>query len=268
MRAFALLAALSVTVAGCSKKEPKPLRTEPWLAHPPASARPSASTGGDAGPERPQCAFDQRSVAHVSLTADRGLELVGKAEHVTGFIGYDPSDLSHSNGFVRVDLRDLSFGPRDGSADPALGELAKQALDIAAGGANLGARFELTGLEDASPAALEPVPESSPLPFKRKLRATAVGTLLVHGFRVERRIPVLAECEYRDDRQIPAEVAIWTAKPFVISLDTHAIEAVDRSGKRAKAGSVRVSIELHCKKVDGSRSTVKPPGQLSVPVVP
>lgn len=246
MRVTALIAALVVALAGCSKKEPKPLRTEPWLAHPPASAAAASSDGGAV--QRVRYALDERSVLRVEVSADR-LELSGTIATLSGEAELDPSDPGSARGRVRAELASLRLGNGGGDSEAtALALRALDALDRDAGSTS--ASFELTALEDPSPAVLEPIPEHTPLPFKRKLRATLVGNLLLHGFRVERRIPVQAEFEYAADRSIPSGLSIWTAKPFVIALETHAIAALDRSGKPARRASARANIEFHYRKID------------------
>lgn len=248
MSSRACIAALALGLAftGCAKKEPKPLRTEPWLAH----AVPSASASSDAGLAPVRYTLEAPSAVEVTLTAERGVELNGKLSGVMGELSLEPRELARSRGNVRVELRSLTIGTRAQPSDPALTRLALQALELTDREAGSAASFELTALDDLSEPLLEPVPERAALPFKRKLQATAVGNLLLHGFRVERRVPVRVECMYESDRQLPSGLSIWSSKPFVISLETHAIEAVDPAGKRPKVVGVRANIEFHYRKID------------------
>ena len=252
--ALVALAALALLGNACAKKDPpKPIHTEPWLAHPPASAVASA----DAAVPLARYVIGAESQIHFEIPSKHGT-LHGSLSHVSGEFSIDPRDLSRSHGQVQVDLGSLALSA-DGSADDAaLLARAKSALGAADGSA-LSASFELSSLEDVSPAQLEPAPDSDAgAPVVRHARATAVGNLLLHGFRVVRRAPLAAEFSFTADRQVPASVVIRSRAPFVISLETHEIRVPDAesgSKKALKAGpsharEARVSIELYGTKVN------------------
>ena len=180
-------------LSACAKKELKPLHTEPWLAHPPASAAASS----DAGVPAARYAITEQSQIHFELPSKQGT-LHGSLTHVSGELSLTPSDLEHSHGQVQVDLSSLTLS-EDGNSDTTeLLTRARSALGLTDATADAGspatASFELSSLEDVSPAQLEPAPDSDAgAPFARKARATAVGNLLLHGFRVVRRAPLEAE---------------------------------------------------------------------------
>lgn len=258
---FTPLCLLLLCVAGCDKKEPKPLRTEPWLAHP--TARASASA--DAGLPLTLYRLDERSVIRFELPTKRGA-LSGTVTRVNGVLSVDLSDLTHCRGLVRADLGSLTLGLASSNErnDPALLERARAALELTpdASPRNAVASFGFKSLEDASPTQIEPAPEratdsGSPAPFSRRARFTAVGDLMLHGFRVARRAPLEAEFSFADDRQVPRSVLIRSRAPFVISLETHAIVALgDESSAKGpsaaplQAREARVSVELYATKTD------------------
>jgi hypothetical protein len=251
------LGALLLLASACAKKEVKPLHTEPWLAHPPASAAASS----DAGLPAARYVLSEQSQIHFELPSRRGT-LRGSLTRVTGEVSLTPSDLEHSHGQVQVDLSSLTLG-EDGKADPSEWlARARNALGLndAAGDASspVTASFELGSLEDVAPAQLEPAPDSDAgTLFTRKARAIAVGNLLLHGFRVLRRAPLEAEFGFTADRKVPATVSIRSRAPFVVSLETHEIRVRDLdTGKKLAKGAaghareVRVSVELYGRKVE------------------
>jgi hypothetical protein len=244
-------------LSACAKKEVKPLHTEPWLAHPPASA----AANSDAGPPATHYAITEQSQIHFELPSKRGA-LHGSLSRVSGELSLTPSDLEHSHGHVQVDLSSLALG-EDGNGDTSeLLTRARSALGLTDAAADAGspvtASFELSALEDVAPAQIEPAPDSDAgAPFVRKARATAVGDLLLHGFRVVRRAPLEAEFGFSADRRVPATILIRSRAPFVISLETHEIRVrdLDVSKKPAKGASahareVRVSVELYGRKIE------------------
>jgi hypothetical protein len=252
------LGAVLLLSGACAKKEPKPVHTEPWLAHPPASAASSV----DAAVPETHYAISARSQIHFEVRSKRGT-LRGTLTRVSGEFSLDPSDLARSHGEVQVDLGSLAF--EDVAGEEELVARARSALGISGTNADAGspahstsASFELSSLEDLTPAQLEPAPDSDAgALFTRKARATAVGNLLLHGFRVVRRAPLEAEFSFNGDRQIPGAIAIRSRSPFVISLETHEIHVPGGAGrKRALKGAsklareVRVSIELYGTKVN------------------
>jgi hypothetical protein len=238
-----------LSVSACAKKEPKPLRTEPWLAHPPASA---ALDGGDAAVPAVRYALTEQSRIRFEISGARG-SLRGSLTRVSGEVSVVLSDISQSRGQVRVDLNSLSF---DGSEATAAAARARSALELSDAGAAANAIFDLRELRDVSPALIEPAPEShADGSFTRHARATAVGELLLHGFRVLRRAPLEAEFGFAGDRSTPSTLLIRSRAPFVVSLDTHAIRAIRPEGARKpklKAAvlvdEVSVSVELYATK--------------------
>lgn len=254
---FAAVGLILLFSAGCAKKEPKPLRTEPWLAHPPARER--ASEAGDAALPLTRYVLGEGSVIRFELPTKRGT-LSGSVTRVSGELNVDLSDLTHSRGLVRADLGSLTIHAGTEGNDAALLERARAALELSsdAQAPSAFASFDLTSVEDASPAQVEPGPErDAGSPFSRQSHFTAIGNLLLHGFRVTRRVPLSAEFGFAGDRQVPRSVLIRSRSPFVISLETHAIvalahESLAKASAAApvQARDVRVSIELYGTKVD------------------
>jgi hypothetical protein len=229
-----ILGALLLLSSACAKKEVKPLHTEPWLAHPPASAAASS----DAGLTAVRYALSEQSQIHFELPSKRGT-LRGSLTRVTGELSLTPSDLEHSHGQVQVDLSSLTLA-EDGNAEPS--ELLARARNA-------------LGLTDAASDASSPV--SAGTPFTRKARAIAIGNLLLHGFRVVRRAPLEAEFGFTVDRKVPATISIRSRAPFVVSLETHEIRVRDLdTGKKLAKGAAghareaRVSVELYGRKIE------------------
>ena len=244
-------------LSACAKKEQKPLHTEPWLAHPPASAAASS----EAGLPTARYALTAQSQIHFELPSRHGT-LHGNLTGVSGELTLTPGDLERSHGQVQVDLSSLTLS-EDGSADTnALLTRARRALGLTDSGTDASspasASFELSSLEDVAPAQLEPAPDSDAgTPFTRKARATAVGDLTLHGFRVVRRAPLEAELSFTSDRTLPATISIRSRAPFVISLETHEIRVHDLdTGKKSPKGAAmhareaHVSVELYGRKID------------------
>ncbi|HEY3253447.1 MAG TPA: hypothetical protein VGJ91_05845, partial [Polyangiaceae bacterium] len=245
----------------CAKKEPKPLRTEPWLAHPPASA--NASGNGDAALPLTRYRLDERSLIRFELPTKRGA-LSGSVTRVSGELSVDLSDLTRTRGSIRADLGSLEIHAASEGSDATLLARARAALELPAdsGAPAAFASFELTSIEDAAPTQIEPAPErasdSGPAAaFIRRARLTANGNLLLHGFRVARRATLSLEFGFAEDRQLPQSVLIRTRAPFVISLETHAVVALapENAGSSsatppAKAREVRVSVELYAIKTN------------------
>ncbi len=63
----ALVLALALLATGCAKKNPKPVHTEPWLAHPLASA-----AGADAAAPSVRYVLTDRSRIRLELSTKRG----------------------------------------------------------------------------------------------------------------------------------------------------------------------------------------------------
>jgi len=249
--------------AGCAKKEPKPLRTEPWLAHPTAPA----SASGDAALPLTRYLLGERSVIRFEVPSKRGA-LSGSITRVQGELKVDLANLTQSRGGVRAELSSLEIHAASGAEqnDASLLERTRAALELPSdrNAQAAFASFDVTAVEDASPAQIEPAPEraagaipAAPPAFSRRARFTAIGDLLLHGFRVSRRAPLEAEFAFSGDALVPRSVVIRSRSPFVISLETHAIVAVAQEGRGkgpsaapVPAREVRVSVELYGTKVD------------------
>jgi hypothetical protein len=244
-----------LSTAGCAKKEPKPLRTEPWLAHPPASV--SASAGSAAALTLTRYVLDQHSSIRFEIPTKHGL-LSGTLSRVSGELAIDLSDLTRSRGSVRAELGSLDIHAEHGAAanDTTLLERARAALELPPDSQTpVFASFDLSSVEDAAPTSIEPAPERAPSatsPFSRRVHLTAVGNLLLHGFRVVRRAPLAAEFAFAADRQVPQSVLIRSRSPLVVSLETHAIAALapgnaekGPSAQPARVREARVTVELY-----------------------
>ncbi len=234
--------AVLLLLGACTKKAPKPVRTEPWLAHPPASV-------AARGPVATRYAIRGPSRIHFELSGERRA-LRGAFAGVTGEIAVNLQDLAQSRGQVQVDLRSMTLDSEGKAAEHLeLLERAERAL----GDAN-GANFELRALEDVSPPSLAPgASDGGPVSIRR-VRGGAVGNLLLHGFRVVRRAPLEAEFSFDGREQAPSQVVIRSRAPFVIHLETHGISAGgDTAGPNlppARARDARVSVELYGTKID------------------
>lgn len=217
-------------LAGCSKKEPPPRRTEPWLAQPSASANAVAR-------DAPQSFhFGPDSSVRFTLPSKKG-KLSGRLalDLTRATLRLDPNDLKNSSASIDVDLTKLSI---DAEALPESVELSDSSPDVLAQqwlelGPDVAperrrefgsARFELTAIENASANALD-------LGARRQqsVRATAVGTLLLHGFRAPVRCDVvLAALE--SPAGTPQRLSIRSAGAFVVTLAPHGIMARGPSG--------------------------------------
>lgn len=243
---------LGLLGSGCAKKEPKkPVHTEPWLAHPPASA-----TSADAAVPSVRYVLGERSQIRFELSTKLG-KVQGKVAGVKGELRIALGALGQSRGELQADLDSLSLDD-DGPNSAEWLARAKRALGVSDAGTGSAlplASFELTALSDLSTDALEPPAArdggASP---NRRVRATAEGNLLLNGFRVLKRAPLEAEFGFGNDRAVPSSVVIRSRAPLVVSLATHEIHlrepAGESRGRRSKRPpsaphDVRVSIELY-----------------------
>src|SRR5450432_2987597 len=174
--------ALCLSAGGCAKKNPKPVRTEPWLAHPAASA----ALGPDAALTVVRYALTEQSQIRFELPSRHG-KAQGTLTRVTGELRVSLGALAQSRGQVSAALDSLTL-TEDGEDSAALLGRARSALGLSDAGAADRARqatsFEVSSLEDVSPEALEPVTlHTDHAPITRRARATAVGDLLLNGFR-------------------------------------------------------------------------------------
>jgi len=237
------------------------MRTEPWLARPPASASASASS---AALPLTRYVLGEQSVIRFEIPTKHG-PLSGTLSHVSGELAIDLSDLTRSRGQVRVELGSLEIHAERGArgGDSALLERARAALELPSDpqAPAAFASFELSSIEDAAPTLIEPPAQraGATTAANRHAHLTAVGNLLLHGFRVLRRAPLSAEFAFAGDRQTPDSLSIRSRSPFVVSLETHAIVALAPAPEpRQKAGSTpparardaRISVELYGTKAD------------------
>ncbi|HEX3773413.1 MAG TPA: hypothetical protein VHV51_03055 [Polyangiaceae bacterium] len=252
----ALLGALTLSAivgAGCTPKKTKPVHTEPWLAHPPASAEATP----DAAIATTRYVVGERSVIRLELPTQRG-KLRAKLTRVHGELQIALGALAQSRAQISAELGSLAL---DGDDDDSAGEWlarAQRALGITDGGASSAlTSFEVTALDDVSPEAIAPTePSDAGRSNTRRVRANADGDLLLNHFRVQKRAPLEAEFAFGADRAVPESVLIRSRGPLVVSLETHEIQLRDsedarenRDKRRQKAAQspheVRVSVELY-----------------------
>jgi hypothetical protein len=215
--------------AHCKKAEPPPRRTAPWLA----SA--SAQTGTNPAPLTKRSFRIDPSASQVRFSLPgRKAKPSGHVPIASGSIELSPRDLKSARASVEVDLQGISVDssslPEQSELTTAPSTLALQWLELGAEvpterRAQLGrARFELVSVDAPGAGALE---FSAPRPAR--VRVTAVGTLLLHGFRAPVRVELLLE-------PLPAttpgalRLAIRSASPLVLPLAPHEI------GPRSAAG--------------------------------
>jgi hypothetical protein len=216
-------------LASCSKKEPAPHRTEPWLAHPSASANAAFASA-------PQSFhFTPDSSVRFTLQGKKGKvsgRLALDLAHAT--LRLDPRDLKNTSASLDVDLTKLSIDAEALPEDVELGggtpsALALQWLELGADVAperrrELGrARFELASVETSATAlnlgARRP----------QSVRATVVGTLLLHGFRAPVRTDVVLT-PLEGPAGAPLRLSIRSAGALVVALAPHGIVARGPSG--------------------------------------
>ena len=213
---------------GCSKKPEPPRRTEPWLA----SAVASASAAPTAGALL-ELRFAPESSVRFSVPAKNG-KPSGQVPISSGQLRLVTGELKSSSAQLEADLTRIKLDPeslpqnQDLQGEPDV--LARNWLEL---GAEVPAerrsqfalaRFELTTLENVSPPTLE-------LGGKRpaRVRATAVGTLLVHGYRAPVRAEVVLE-SLPPGPSGQVRLSIRSSSPLVLPLAPHEIAARGPSG--------------------------------------
>lgn len=223
--AWALLGLLAC--GACSKKEAPPRRTEPWLANPSASGSAVASTA-------PQSFhFAPDSSIRFSVPGKKA-KVSGRVALTEGTLRLDTRDLKNASASIDVDLTKLSLDPESIPEGIELGgapdTLALQWLEL---GAEVAperrrelsvARFELSSVETVSTPFLDFGARN-----KAQVRASLVGTLLIHGFRA----PVRCDVLLRPLEGAPGaakRLSIRSAGPLVIALAPHDISARGPSG--------------------------------------
>lgn len=229
MKGYVLcIALLSASAGGCSKEQPPARRTAPWLA----SASVSASTART--PARLSLRFLPESSVRFSLPSTKA-EPSGQLPIVEGQLELDPADLASARGYLEADLLRLTIDPA--SLPPEAGLDAQSASELALQWLELGsklplehrqqlsrARFELTAIESSSATSLELDARPS-----SRVRATAIGSLLLHGFRAPVRAEVSVQALPRSPGG-PIRVSIRSIKALVLPLEPHDVAPRDASG--------------------------------------
>jgi hypothetical protein len=238
MKARAALGLASLLLA-CSKKAEPPRRTEPWLASPSASVASETSTA-------PRTfRFTEASSVRFSLPA-RKARPAGSVRIASGYLTLDPRQLERARAKLEVDLTQLvmdesslpqgaDLGGRSGTA------LAQEWLELGAEvavdkRAQLArARFELVSVESLSASTLQWEPGA-----KNKVRASVVGTLLIHGFRAPVRAEVVLE-PLAPSKSGRPRLSIRSASPLVLPLGPHDIVARNAAGSSDPVTAARAA---------------------------
>jgi hypothetical protein len=165
----------------------------------------------------------------------------------SGSLELDPRDLSRTKSSLSFDLTRVVIAPdslpRDlelGGAEPST--LALQWLELGADVASERklqygqARFELSALEDAT----GDLDLGSNKPSARAT-ATAVGSLLLHGFRAPVRTRVVLQPLPSETPGQPHRLSIRSLEPVVLSLAAHDISARSAAGVADAALTARVA---------------------------
>jgi hypothetical protein len=227
MRALAMALFGLLACGGCSKKEAAPRRTEPWLANPSASA----NGPGSVAPQ--SFHFSPDSSIRFAVPGKKA-KLSGRVPLTEGTLRLDTRDLKNTSASIDVDLTKLSLDPETIPDGVELGgapdAVARQWLEL---GAEVPperrreisvARFELSSVETVSTPFLDFGARS-----KAQVRASLVGTLLIHGFRAPVRCDVLLK-PLESAPGAAKRLSIRSAGPLVIALAPHDISARGPSG--------------------------------------
>ena len=237
-RDFALFFGLILCASACAKKAPpKPLHTEPWLAHPPPSAG-AVTANGDAAVATTKYVLSDKSRISLELSTRRG-KVRGQLTRVTGELELALGALAQSHAEVRADLSSLTLeDERDADENGAAWlARARSALGLVDGGAGVApATFELTGVSELSLEALSLPEGDGGARSNQRVRGVAEGNLLLNGFRVAKRAPLEAEFGFAGGGASPASVAIRSRAPLVVSLETHEIHLRDAPAHGSGAG--------------------------------
>lgn len=215
--------------AHCKKHEPAPRRTAPWLASASAQAVESPTT-----PTKRSFRIDPTASQVRFSLPGRKAKPSGHVPITSGSIELSPRDLQSTRASVEVDLQGISIDPsslpEQAELTSAPGTLALQWLELGADvptekRTQLGrARFELVSVEAPGASALE---FNAPRPAR--VRVTAVGTLLLHGFRAPVRVELQLE-PLAATTPGALKLAIRSASPLVLPLAPHEV------GPRSAAG--------------------------------
>jgi hypothetical protein len=163
-------------------------------------------------------------------------KLSGSVTVAQGSLRVDPHDLTTTSAHIDVDLTTLSIDADSVPENAPLASgsptaLALQWLELGAEVASERrrelalARFELTSLESSSAPGID---LSSPK-AKSHVRATVVGTLLIHGFRAPVRCDVALEA-LAAAPGAPPRFSIRSQGALVVPLAPHDISARGPSG--------------------------------------
>jgi len=219
-RALFVLGCLAASSLACSRKEPKPDRTEPWLA---ASVAPSSSAAAQ-GPVEYTL---RTSTIEFELPARRSTPR-GRVRSARGQLVVNFSEPSRSRGSVVADLLSLELADPASDADGTAQALAWLELgaDVAADLRETGrhATFELGSMTPAAPARA-----GATRPASRRSEWLVEGSLSLHGVRAPRTSEI--SLELGDDAgAAPQEIVIRSQKPLVVSLSTHDVRPRDSRG--------------------------------------
>jgi hypothetical protein len=227
MKAAALALTALLGFGGCSKKDAPPRRTEPWLANPSASGTAATSSA-------PQSFhFTPESSIRFSVPGKKA-KVSGRVPLSEGSLRVDTRDLKNASASIDVDLTKLSLDPETIPESVELGgapdAVALQWLELGIGVAperrrELSvARFELSSIETLSTPFLDFSARS-----KSQVRASVVGTLLIHGFRAPIRGEVLVKA-LESAPGAAKRLSIRSASALVVALAPHDVSARGPSG--------------------------------------
>lgn len=226
----AALLALGLLLLACSKPEAPAHRTEPWPAHAGAS-----STRPSTAPRHYR--LTDESQVRFSIPGKRG-KVSGRLPITQGQLQLDPREPKNSRASIDVDLTALSIEtalPEGVELSGTPHSVGLQWLELGAGVPSerrarfASAHFELVSLE--GPTFLELGGGRKPA----STRATAVGTLLLHGFRAPLRIEAVLTV------LSPERLSIRSAGPFVVPLAAHDVMARDATGMADPLATVRAA---------------------------
>lgn len=243
-RRLAKLAAALLVCQGCAKHEPAPRRTAPWLA----SAAASASAAPPASNAKRSFRIDAASSRIQFSLPGRKAKPSGSVPVLGGKLELAPSELDSARASVEADLLGISIDPASLPEDAGLtlapNLLALHWLELGPGVSSekreqfARARFELSSLEALSAPALD---FGSQRPAK--VRATAVGSLLLHGFRAPVRVELVLQ-PLPTAPGAPLRLSIRTASPLVLSLPPHDIGPRSAEGIAAPGEATRAEASL------------------------
>ena len=178
-------------------------------------------------------------IEHVVPQSRRG-KISGQVPLADGKLSLDPRDVRSASATITVDLSKLSIDSAPPTGEELSGTpdaLAQQWLELGPGVAEerraqfANARFELASLDNLSTTFLELGATRKP----SALRATAVGTLLLHGFRAPLRAEVRVTPTGAD------RLSIHSVGALVIALAPHDIAPRGPAGVVDALGAARAA---------------------------